>query len=465
LEFNMHSARVSNRTGHTIGLCLLTGLFTAGGGGALHAQTNVVTSPPPNVVVPNYGGVPVGPNGGLESGAYTARADDPSAVWFNPAGLSRATGTQISGSAGLYELTSITPNSLENSGGSIQNLPNLVGFTLKGGSSLTLGLAVLTANSWTQEADFQGIDTSLRQRFAYSSDSDYSRRVLAIGAGYNYGGPWRLGAGLAVAVTSVRLVGSMSDRRADATTLRSLVVTSRATGSTLQINPIFGVQYDGVPHLRLGALVQTPAAAFMSSGVITQEGQFDVGTSSLGASVFDGNAKFEQHRPWEISGGAAYVAPRFEVEFDLHGYTSVSPYSLLSTSQPAAIYIDTPNQPPIVSTQPFTGFTTASRGIVNVAAGGHYRLRPDKSWLLHFGAASDRSPVAADDTVFTRVNLGSMTVGLSGTVAKLEFSAGFNYRAGTSDDIVFHNLADGSTRTTTVRVSTVGLIYSLAYTF
>src|SRR5262245_60752442 len=313
LEFIMHSARISNRVRHTFG-ALLTGLFMLGAAEALQAQTDAVTIPPPNVVVPNYGGVPVGPYGGLESGTYTARADDPSAVWFNPAGLSRATGTQISGSAGLYELTSVTPNGLDNSGGSIQNLPNLVGFTLKGSGSLTLGLAVLTANSWTQEADFQGIasNTNLRQRLAYSSDSEYSRRVLAIGAGYNNGGPWRLGAGLALSVTSLRLVGSMSDRIADPTKLRSLVVTSRATGSTLQINPFFGVQSGGVPHLRLGAMVQTPAADFMSSGVITQDGQLDVGSSTLGASVFDANAKFDQHRPWEISGGAAYVAPRFE---------------------------------------------------------------------------------------------------------------------------------------------------------
>jgi hypothetical protein len=461
----MNCTRVNDRARHTTGICFI--FFISVSSGVAQAQTAAVTVPPPNVVVPNYGGVPVGPYGGLESGAYAARADDPSAAWFNPAGLSRATGTQISGSAGLYEFTGVTPQALNNSGGSLQQLPNLVGFTVKGGSNLTYGVAVLTANSWTQEADFQGTTatTDLRHRLAYSADSDYSRRVLAIAAGYNNGGPWRLGAGLALSVTSLRLVGSVSDRIADATTLRSLVIASRASGSTLQINPLFGVQYDGVPHMRFGALIQTPAAHFMSSGVITQDGQLDLGTTSVGASVFDSNATFDQHRPWEISGGAAYVAPRFEVELDLHGYTSVSPYSLVSTNQPTVIYGDTATQAPSISTQPFTGFTTASKGIVNVAAGGHFRIKPDKPWLLHFGAASDRSPVAPEDAVFTRVNLGTMTVGLSGTVGKLQFSAGFNYRAGTSEDIALYNLADGRTVTTSVHISTVGLIYSLAYTF
>src|SRR5262245_30787828 len=57
-------------------------------------------TPPPNVVLPNANGVPVGPFGGLEGGAYVARVDDPSSAWFNPAGLSRAKTGQISGSAG-----------------------------------------------------------------------------------------------------------------------------------------------------------------------------------------------------------------------------------------------------------------------------------------------------------------------------------------------------------------------------
>jgi hypothetical protein len=451
---------------HTIGLCIVA-CIALGPARTAGAQTEPVTTPPPNIVLPNYGGVPVGPYGGLESGAYTARADDPSAAWFNPAGLSRTTGTQISGSAGLYDLTNITTSNLTNNGGSFQQLPNLVGFTMKAGGSLTLGLAVLTANSWTQETDFQGITSSggVQQRVSYSTDSEYARRVLALAVGYTNGGPWRFGAALALTSANLRLVGNVSDRIADAATLRSLVVASRATGSALQINPLFGVQYDGAHHLRLGALIQTPAVSFHRNGVITQDGQLDVGTASVGASVFDADADFQQHRPWEISGGAAYVGTRAEIEVDLHGYTSVSPYPLLATGEPTVIYGDVGTQPPTITTTPFTAFTTASRGIVNVAVGGHVRLDPDKSWLLHFGAATDRSPVALDDTVFTRANLNGLTVGVSGTVAKLQFSAGFNYRAGTSDDVHVRNLADGRTVTTAVHVSSVGLIYSVAYTF
>ena len=161
----------------------------------------------------------------------------------------------------------------------------------------------------------------------------------------------------------------------------------------------------------------------------------------------------------------AYVAPRFEAEFDLHGYTSVSAYPLLSTPQPTIIYSDTATTPPAITTSPSTSFTAASRAIVNVAFGGHVLIKPDKTWMVHFGVATDRSPVAPEDTVFTRVDLNGFTLGMSGAVGKLQFAAGFNYRAGTSGDIFLRNLADGRTVTTTVHVSSLGLIYSLVYTF
>jgi hypothetical protein len=53
-------------------------------------------------VLSNYNSVAVGPFGGLEGFAFVARVGDPSAAWFNPAGLAREGTAQISGSAGVY---------------------------------------------------------------------------------------------------------------------------------------------------------------------------------------------------------------------------------------------------------------------------------------------------------------------------------------------------------------------------
>jgi len=61
------------------------------------AQEELVTTPPPNLVVSNYNSTSVGPYGGLERTAYVARVDDPSAAWFNPAGLARQASASIGG--------------------------------------------------------------------------------------------------------------------------------------------------------------------------------------------------------------------------------------------------------------------------------------------------------------------------------------------------------------------------------
>src|ERR1700741_932549 len=105
----------------------LTALLIAAclGATTVSAQNaDVVTTPPPNLVIPNYNSTSVGPYGGLEGTAYVARIDDPSASWFNPAGLAQQPTAQISGSAGVYQRTLLRPQAAASQGGSIQQLPN-----------------------------------------------------------------------------------------------------------------------------------------------------------------------------------------------------------------------------------------------------------------------------------------------------------------------------------------------------
>src|SRR6187549_832984 len=120
---------------------------------AAWAQESAITTAPPNLVISNYNSTSVGPYGGLEGTAYVARIGDPSAAWFNPAGLAREATPQISGSAGVYQRTLVAPRALPNQGGSVQQLPNFVGFTFVPREHLTVGAALLSTNAWDQETD------------------------------------------------------------------------------------------------------------------------------------------------------------------------------------------------------------------------------------------------------------------------------------------------------------------------
>ena len=433
----------------------------------VYAQVDQVVTPPPNLVLANYDNVPVGPFGGLEGSAYVARVGDPSAAWFNPAGLARESAAQVSGSAGVYQNTSITPEALPNRGGSFQQLPNFVGFTFAPRPRLTVGAALLTTNSWTQETDAELVSPLAggQQRFAYSADSTYARRVLALGAGYRVDDAWRVGGGLAFSVMDVRLVQTISDRIGDPAGLRSLLVNSRASGSALQVRSQGGIQYDR-SRGRLGAAVRTPGLTFHRIGAVTLDGLVDAGAESAGASLFDPDAGLEYRLPWEFQGGAAWVRNRVELEVDLQAYSSIDAYSMLTSPRPVIVYRDAgTNQAPSVVSQPFPGLTSASDSVANVSVGGHVRPLQNRDLRVHAGVGTNQSPVAAQDQIFNDVDLVVWSLGVSGSLGRLQFAAGFNHQSGTAEDVTLRNLLSGQVVQSSIKVAMTGFIYSLAYQF
>ena len=84
---------------------------------------------------------------------------------------------------------------------------------------------------------------------------------------------------------------------------------------------------------------------------------------------------------------------------------------------------------------------------------------------LHAGVGSNRSPVAAADTIFNTVDLLTWTLGVSGSLGKFQFSAGFNSQSGSSNNITVRNLLNGRVVQTPMDVNMGGFIYSLAYRF
>jgi hypothetical protein len=157
---------------------------------------------------------------------------------------------------------------------------------------------------------------------------------------------------------------------------------------------------------------------------------------------------------------------RGEIEVDVQAYTPIARYEMIASDQPIVVYKSAgAGTAPGVTTRPFDGFISQSRGMANVGVGGHLRLSSSGVWRLHFGAGTDLSPVGDENTMFTKVNLFSWSVGVSGTKGPLQFTAGLNYRSGSSDDILVRNLQNGDLVQSTIDVRTVGLIYSLAYKF
>jgi hypothetical protein len=123
------------------------------------------------------------------------------------------------------------------------------------------------------------------------------------------------------------------------------------------------------------------------------------------------------------------------------------------------------NQPPSVATQPFPGLTSVSNSVVNVAVGGHLRPLENRDLRLHAGVGSNSSPVAEQDMVFSNIDLLTWTLGVSGSLGRLQFAAGFNHQSGTARDVTLRNLLNGQTVQSSMDVAMTGFIYSLAYQF
>jgi hypothetical protein len=160
------------------------------------------------------------------------------------------------------------------------------------------------------------------------------------------------------------------------------------------------------------------------------------------------------------------VRNRLELEVNVQAYSSIDAYPMIATDQPVLIYGGAgTNRPPSVLSQPFSGLTSASDGVANVSAGGHVRPLQNRDLRMHVGVGSSRSPVAAEDDVFNSVDLVTWTLGVSGSLGKFQFAAGFNHQSGKATDVTLRNLLNGQVVQSSLDVGMTGFIYSLAYQF
>jgi len=73
--------------------------------------------------------------------------------------------------------------------------------------------------------------------------------------------------------------------------------------------------------------------------------------------------------------------------------------------------------------------------------------------------------VGTDDTQFTRVDMQAVTVGISGKAKFVLGSVGIRYQAGTTDEIVLRHLQGAQPLRTKLKISNLGLVYSVAVRF
>ena len=126
---------------------------------AAAAQIAPVTNTPvplsKALVFPNYDNVLVGKEQAIEGGAYIARVSDPSANFYNPAGLVQAEKVALNASSTGYVYTSLS-SKLSNtsiSSSKLDNLPGYIGLVsnvpFTDTRNVRLGVSITRAVSWS----------------------------------------------------------------------------------------------------------------------------------------------------------------------------------------------------------------------------------------------------------------------------------------------------------------------------
>ena len=427
--------------------------------------------PPVNIVLPNYNGVAVGEIASLEAGAFLARANDSSSGWFNPAGLSRAQQTSISGSAGVFNFTTVSPEGFKKSTGSIEQIPALVGFLIKdlaGHKGWSGGFSMSRTNAFYQAGDAEREITSgsLSERVTYSSGSEFSGWVASAGVGHATSDTFSYGGSIDLQLTTTDRTESLSDQFLSRTGLSDLLVQAHGWSWTTHLRFTFGAQYNVLPALRIGAVLRTPGILLLKSGAYVQEGTSQFGGTTTTASFFEPAGQVDHKIPFEFKAGAAYVGQRGQIEADVMAYAGAGTYPGFQSSQTMRIVTDQGlGGPPTVQELAFPTQMVDSRSVVNVAVGGQLNLAREGRFRLHGGFATDRSPVGPSDTLFNKVDMQVWTVGLSIRTKKLLGSIGLRYESGESDLTTIRPLQIGEQYTTRFDVSSLGIVYSIALSF
>jgi len=443
---------------------------------ALGAQTLTV-SIPPNIVLPNYGRIPIGQREALEGGAFVARTDDVAANWYNPAGLVRSRGSAINTSATTYEWTNLSVEGLGATAGRsrVSTIGSLfaavIGQPIIKNDKVRFGFSMTRPVAWRPsglDARATASQNGGTQQIDYAADVELSTYVPSIAVGYAPGGgqrgTLRLGVGLGLWWTELSQAQTITGRGIAPADVGLLSRSYSAEGTAIRAVLIGGAQWDVRPNVVVGTRVVAPGPSLRGSTRLTYEATASTSASRAELSFRDPEADFNYGVPLEVDGGVAVRAGRVELEVDVRYYGPVGSYELYSSDSTGVLIQAPVAGNPTVSQVPFTAPRHSARSVVSVAAGSSYLVR--HGLRVHAGFTTDPSPVeGGSDSPFREVDMFVATAGVSLTGTTISGSIGLGFSTGEGARQVPDPAGGGVPLQTQLRVQSLNLLYALTYSF
>lgn len=434
------------------------------------ASAQVLSSPPPSIILPNYDIVRLGQWEAVESGAVVARVEGPLANVYNPSGLAASKKSEINGSATGYQYTSISLEGIGNKA-SATRLSTLTGFfgvvlaepVIKS-AKWRLGFSVFSPIGWepgTLSGTGQSVSGGANLLLDYRTQVNFHALVPALAAGMNLSPRLRLGVGFQVPIVSILQEQTTTLL---ATSGAAAAQTNRAfaaDGTTWLVRGTAGVQWDVAPSFSLGLMAETPTARLWGSSFYSDERTVSSGLGFATLNFRDPDARLTYKLPFLLAGGAAVRMGKLHLEGDVRWYSSISQFDLYSSDSVGVAVSDTGANPPVVGQVQLAPVTLTYRSVVNFAVGAQYPL--SQRWQVHAGVNSSQSPLPNTSEIFRNVNVIGVTAGVSFTAAHLSGSVGLGFQTGQSPPTP---VGIGSeVKETRLSVTTVQLLYAIAYAF
>jgi len=438
---------------------------------AVQAQTPSVAVPP-NLILPNFDRLPIGQAEGIEAGAYLARTGDAGANWYNPAGLAKSEKSAVNASANAYEWTSTELEGLGEVAGRsrISSVGTLFAAVLGSGPLKSqrwrLGFSIASPIVWQpSRIDLVFDQQTGQEKVGYSSEGNFDVMMPALAVGFAPGGvtagKFRVGAGMGLAMTSLRTFQAASDR---VTTTGSELVQIRSfagDGSSWDMKFNAGVQWEAKPNLVLAARGATPSLRVRGSTQMNLQSLVASGSQVKDLVFRDAEAEFRYKLPAEAQVGAAILGSKGQIEIDVHYYGAIDPYDLYSSTATGTLDTTGSAGPTTVTLAPTRN---SNRSVVNVSVGGSYPL--SEHLRAHAGFASDRSPVPDEEqSIFRQIDLNRFTGGFSLAGTNLTGSLGFGYSFGSGTRSGVVTGSNGQPVETRLKVRTANLLFALSYSF
>jgi hypothetical protein len=372
----------------------------------------------------------------LEAGAVLVRANDPAAVWYNPAGIIQTNRSAIAANAPGYEYTTFGGSNFDRpaQGSSFRGLPNFVGAIL--GSevipwrNVRLGFGLSNPISWRQGLTATS-ESMPGTRSIYSVSSEIESFQAQGAVAYAPLPNLRLGFSLGVSWDSISTQGQSNAEATNATTYSGSLNYSSVNAATQQFVSAVGVQWETTSWLSLGLVLRPPAVRLFGSGTVTYDGVLNTGTEQQ--AHFQSDGPFEFRQPLEIELGVATHYDKLNIELNLFWHQASGTYTLFHPNDPLRLVTAQPGgTSPMITSVVFPDIVTHTRAILNGSIGGNYRI--DQLWWLHGGFYIDQAPTGSDDPFFQSIDFYGVRVGCSLREEKgLSGSIGLGYELGLSN--------------------------------